>query len=86
MLRGCSSVSAVVNVGAGGEGCTASDSRAVGAVGWDGDGRCIGIAEQKLHHVVRSGETDPVAETRIRRTVAALTDGFPAVDRSSRTR
>ncbi|MEU6072843.1 TetR/AcrR family transcriptional regulator [Micromonospora sp. NPDC047074] len=39
-----------------------------------------------LHHVALSGETGPMADTRIRRTMAALTDGFAAVARSSRTR
>ncbi|MEH1099596.1 TetR/AcrR family transcriptional regulator [Micromonospora sp. CPCC 205561] len=32
-----------------------------------------------LHHVVLSGEAGPVAEARIRRAVAAVTAGFPAV-------
>ncbi|TDB79069.1 TetR/AcrR family transcriptional regulator [Micromonospora sp. KC721] len=37
-----------------------------------------------LHHVALTGETQPAAQSRIRRTMAALTAGFPAVAQPGR--
>lgn len=52
----------------------------LGQVPADADTEALALAVVGvLHHVALTGETGSAADTRIRRVMAALTDGFPAV-------